>query len=115
MPAPCTSSHKRRISLQNRRALTIVTPAFPKLAQALQFSFLTMKKIARLFTIKTKLEVFLITYALGLGAAERGKDYMIQYPGNVGKMFFLLCTTAVFIAAAKMLEAVDFQKAFGVD
>ncbi len=74
-----------------------------------------MKKIARLFTIKTKLEVFLITYALGLGAAERGKDYMLQYPGNVGKVFFVLCTVAVFIAASKMLEAIEFQRAFGVD
>lgn len=74
-----------------------------------------MKKITRLFTIKTKFEVFLITYALGLGAAERGKDYMLQYPGNIGKMFFVLCTVAVFIAASKMLEAIEFQQAFGVD
>ncbi len=74
-----------------------------------------MKKLARLFTIKTKLEVFLITYALGLGAAERGKDYMVQYPGNIGNMFFMLCSVAVFIAAAKMLEAVELHQAFGVD
>ncbi len=90
-------------------------PAIAELARALQFIFLTMKKFARLFTIKTKLEVFLITYALGLGAAERGKDYMVQYPGNVGKMFFVLCTVAVFIAASKMLEAIELHKAFGVD
>lgn len=90
-------------------------PAIAELARALQFIVLTMKKIARLFTIKTKLEVFLITYALGLGAAERGKDYMVQYPGNVGKMFFVLCTVAVFIAASKMLEAIELHKAFGVD
>jgi hypothetical protein len=74
-----------------------------------------MKKLVRLFQIKTKLEVFLITYALGLGAAERGKDYMVQYPGNIGKVFFLLCTVAVFIAAAKMLEAVELHQAFAVD
>ena len=77
--------------------------------------FLTMKKIARLFTIKTKLEVFLITYALGLGAVKRGQDYLLQYPGSIGKVFFLLCTGAVFIAGAKMLEAVELQNAFGVD
>jgi hypothetical protein len=71
-----------------------------------------MKKIARLFTIKTKLEVFLITYALGLGAAERGKDYMAQYPGNIGHMFFGLCGVAVFVASAKMLEAVELHQAF---
>lgn len=74
-----------------------------------------MKTIARLFTIKTKLEVFLITYALGLGAVKRGQDYLIQYPGNIGKVFFVLCTGAVFIAAAKMLEAVELHAAFGVD
>lgn len=71
-----------------------------------------MKKIARLFQIKTKLEVFLITYALGLGAAERGKDYLIQYPGNIGNVFFGLCGVAVFVAAAKMLEAVELNHAF---
>lgn len=74
-----------------------------------------MKKLARLFTIKTKLEVFLITYALGLGAVKRGEDYLIQYPGKIGVVFFLLCTGAVFIAGAKMLEAVELQAAFGVD
>lgn len=74
-----------------------------------------MKKFARLFQIKTKLEVFLITYALGLGAVKRGQDYLVQYPGNIGRVFFILCTIAVFIAAAKMLEAVEYQNAYGVD
>lgn len=74
-----------------------------------------MKMIVSLFTIKTKLDVFLITYALGLGAVKRGQEYLVQYPGNIGKVFFLLCTGAVFIAGAKMLEAVEFQRAFGVD
>ena len=74
-----------------------------------------MKKLKRLFQIKTKFEVFLITYALGLGAVMRGQEYMHQYPGNIGKVFFVLCTGTVFLASAKMLEAVDFQSAFGVD
>jgi hypothetical protein len=72
-----------------------------------------MKKLARLFQIKTKFEVFLITYALGLGAVKRGQDYLVQYPGGIGRVFFLLCTVAVFIAAAKMLEAIEYQRAFG--
>ncbi len=76
---------------------------------------LTMKMIMRLFTIKTKLEVFMITYALGLGAVKRGQEYLLQYPGNIGKIFFLLCTGAVFIAGAKMLEAVELDDAYGVD
>ncbi len=57
----------------------------------------------------------MITYALGLGAVKRGQEYMVQYPGNIGKMFFILYTGAVFIAAAKMLQAVEFDAAFGED
>ena len=57
----------------------------------------------------------MITFALGLGAVKRGQEYLVQYPGNIGKLFFLLCTGAVFIAAAKMLQAVELDKAFGED
>ena len=74
-----------------------------------------MKKLKRLFQIKTKLEVFLITYALGLGAMMRGQEYVVQYPGTIGKVFFVLCTGAVFLASAKMLEAVEYNQAFGTD
>ena len=74
-----------------------------------------MKKLKRLFQIKTKFEVFLITYALALGAVKRGQEYLIQYPGNMGWVFFSLTTGAVFLAAAKMLEAVEYHKALGVD
>jgi hypothetical protein len=74
-----------------------------------------MKKFTRLFQIKTKAEVFLITYALGLGAVKRGQDYLVQYPGKLGWVFFGLCTGAVFIAAAKMLQAVEYHQQFGVD
>jgi hypothetical protein len=74
-----------------------------------------MKKLARLFQIKTKTEVFLVTYALGLGAVKRGEDYLMQYPGNMGWVFFALCTGAVFVAGAKMLQAVEFHQQFGVD
>ena len=78
-------------------------------------SYKYMKKLARLFQIKTKSEVFLITYVLGLGAVMRGQDYMHKYPGNIGKVFFALCMGAVIVAAAKMLEAVELQKAYGTD
>jgi hypothetical protein len=74
-----------------------------------------MKKIARLFQVKTKVEVFMITYALGLGAVKRGEEYLLQYPGKMGWVFFALCTGAVFIASAKMLEAIDYHSTFGVD
>jgi hypothetical protein len=74
-----------------------------------------MKKLSRLFQIKTRLEVYLITYALALGAVKRGEEYLFQYPGMGGKMLFLAATGAVFLAAAKMLQAVDYHNAFGVD
>jgi hypothetical protein len=74
-----------------------------------------MKKLARIFQIKTKAEVFLITYPLALGAVRRGQDYMVQYPGRIGWLFMLLCMGAVFVASAKMLQAVDYHQQFGVD
>ena len=74
-----------------------------------------MKKLIRLFQIKTKAEVFLVTYALGLGAVKRGQEYMVQYPGKIGYVFLLLCTGAVFMASVKMLQAVEYQRMFGAD
>jgi hypothetical protein len=74
-----------------------------------------MKKIIRLFQIKTKVEVFLITYPLALGAVKRGQDYLVLYPGKLGWVFIALCTGAVFMASAKMLQAVEYHKQFGTD
>lgn len=73
------------------------------------------KKIRRLFIIKTKFEAFLITYALATGAIARGQDYLIQYPGFGGKLLFLCCTGAVFMAGAKMIEAIDLHKVYSND
>ncbi|MCE2830144.1 MAG: hypothetical protein LW742_10440 [Sphingomonadales bacterium] len=72
-----------------------------------------MKKVARLFQIKTKVEVFLITYPLALGAVKRGQEYMLQYPGKIGWLFLALTCGAVFLASAKMLQAVELQQMFG--
>ena len=63
-----------------------------------------LRKIARLFTIKTRAEAFLIIYALALGATSRGAQYLTQYPGWGGKLLFLACTGAVFLAGAKILD-----------
>ncbi|SIO07368.1 hypothetical protein SAMN02745824_2846 [Parasphingorhabdus marina DSM 22363] len=73
------------------------------------------KKFKRLFVIKTKFEAFLITYALATGAVARGQAYMVQYPGIGGKLLFLAATGAVFMAGAKMLEAIELHKAYGDD
>ena len=74
-----------------------------------------MKKLSRLFQIKTRLEVYLITYALALGAVKRGQEYLFLYPNVGGKLLFLAATGAVFMAGAKMLQAIDYHNAFGVD
>ena len=64
------------------------------------------KRIARLFTIKTRSEAFLVTYAIAVGAVERGRHYMEIYPGNSGILLAIVCTGVVFIAGAKLLDSV---------
>lgn len=68
-------------------------------------------KIGRLFVIKTNWEAYLIIYALALGATARGSAYIEQYPGWGGKLLFLAATGAVFMAGAKILDCLKFEKA----
>lgn len=70
-----------------------------------------LKKIGRLFVIKTRWEAYLIIYALALGATERGHVYMQQYPGFGGKLLFLAATGSVFLAGAKILDCLKLEKA----
>ncbi|MFA7604481.1 MAG: hypothetical protein WCY29_15890 [Novosphingobium sp.] len=67
-------------------------------------------KIARLFRIKTRLEAFLIIYALALGATERGSAYLHQFPGVGGMLLFLACTGAVFMAGGKILDCLRYER-----
>jgi hypothetical protein len=69
-----------------------------------------LRKIGRLFQIKTPFEAYLIIYALALGAVERGNVYLQQYPGWGGKLLFLACTGAVFMAGAKILDCIKHDK-----
>ena len=64
------------------------------------------KRIGRLFTIKTRFEAFLVTYAIAVGAVERGVHYMQQFPGYGGYLLALCCTGVVFIAGGKLLDSV---------
>jgi 4-hydroxybenzoate polyprenyltransferase len=68
------------------------------------------KKVRRLFVIKTPVEAYLIIYALALGAVERGSNYLVQYPGFGGKLLFLACTGAVFMAGGKILDCLKHEK-----
>lgn len=63
-----------------------------------------LRKIGRLFTIKTRFEAMLVIYALALGAIERGAHYREIYPGVGGWLLSAACTGAVFLAGAKLME-----------
>ncbi|MEZ0494985.1 hypothetical protein [Sphingomonas sp. IW22] len=65
------------------------------------------QSIKRLFVIKTKFEAFVVIYGLGVGAVERGIQYMHDYPGFGGKLLFAVCPIAVFMAGARILDSVE--------
>ena len=67
-------------------------------------------KISRLFVIKTPVEAYMIIYALALGAVERGNIYLLKFPGTGGKLLFLACMGAVFMAGAKILDCIKHEK-----
>lgn len=68
-----------------------------------------MRAIARLFLIKTRLEAFMVIYALALGAVTRGSFYLSAYPGYGGKLLFLACLGTVAIAGAKILDCINYE------
>ncbi len=65
-----------------------------------------LRKLGRLFTIKTRLEAWLVIYAIALGAVERGRHYLEIYPGWGGWLLAVACTGVVFLAGAKLLDTV---------
>jgi len=70
-----------------------------------------LRKIGRLFIIKSRWEAYLVIYALALGACERGIVYLPRFPGYGGDLLFLACTGAVFMAGAKILDALKYEQA----
>lgn len=66
-----------------------------------------LNRLRRLFTIKTKFEAFVIIYGLGTGAVERGMHYLHSFPGWSGRLLFLVCPLAVFMAGGKILDSLD--------
>jgi len=69
-----------------------------------------MRKFARLFVIKNRVEAFAIVYALALGGAERGKHYLDVFPGIAGRVLFVAALAAVFMAGAKILDALRYER-----
>lgn len=70
-----------------------------------------LKKIGRLFVIKTRFEACLIIYALAVGAMARGAAYLGQYPGVGGKLLLAACSGAVFLAGAKIFDSLRYEQA----
>ena len=52
----------------------------------------------------------MLIYALALGATTRGSNYLVQYPGWGGYLLFLACTGAVFLAGAKILDCLRYER-----
>ena len=65
-----------------------------------------LRKIGRLFVIKTKWEAWLVIYAIALGAVERGLHYQALYAGWMGWMLAAACLGVVFLAGGKLLDSV---------
>lgn len=74
-----------------------------------------LRRIARLFLIKTRLEAFAVIYALAVGAVTRGFQYLDLYPGVMGYILFAACSGAVFMAGAKILDATQPRRKAGQD
>lgn len=64
------------------------------------------KRLGRLFVIRTRLEAWAVTWAIALGAVERGRHYLGLYPGWLGWLFFGVCLLVVFVAGPKLLDSV---------
>lgn len=66
-----------------------------------------IRKLGRLFVIKSKFEAFLVIYAIACGAIERGHHLQQQYPGTGGWLLFALSPVVVFMAGARILDSVE--------
>jgi hypothetical protein len=56
--------------------------------------------------IKTRAEAWLVTYAIAVGAVERGHHYLNTDPGYGGWLLAVACTGVVFLAGARLLDSV---------
>lgn len=65
-----------------------------------------LRKLGRLFTIKTRFEAWFVIYAIALGAVERATAYLAAYPGWFGWTLAAACTAVVFMAGSKLLDSV---------
>ncbi|KWV94286.1 MULTISPECIES: hypothetical protein [unclassified Erythrobacter] len=69
-----------------------------------------LTRMKRLFVIKTRVEAYLIIFALALGAMTRGAHYTVEYPGVGGYLLFGATGGAVFLGGAKILDALRYER-----
>ncbi len=69
-----------------------------------------LRKIGRLFVIKTRIEAYIIIYALATGAAQRGSAYLGEFPGVGGQLLFTACLGSVLLAGVKILDCLKFER-----
>ena len=74
-----------------------------------------IRKLGRLFVIKTRFESYAIIYALALGAAERGSAYMKLFPGFGGYLLFGATGCAVLMGGAKILDCIKHEQRLAED
>ena len=70
-----------------------------------------IRKVGRLFVIKTRFEAYAIIYALALGSAERGSAYLKMFPGYGGYLLFGATGCAVLMGGAKILDCIRHEEA----
>jgi hypothetical protein len=63
-----------------------------------------IRRLGRLFVIKTRWEAIFVIYALAVGAVDRGLHYVERYPGFIGWLLFAACNCVVFMAGARLLD-----------
>jgi hypothetical protein len=69
-----------------------------------------LRKIGRLFVIKTRFEAYLVIFALATGAAQRGSAYLSEFPGTGGRLLFTACLGSVLLAGVKILDCLRFER-----
>ena len=64
-----------------------------------------IRRLGRLFVIKTRWEAWMIIYAIAVGAVTRGLIYVDHYPGVSGKILFAACAALPMVAGPALLDA----------
>lgn len=70
-----------------------------------------LERLLSLFILKNGFEAGVVIYALGMGGASRGFDYLETYPGTMGWLLFGACLLSVLIAGASIVDGVKAWRA----